>query len=103
MVRTVAEYLGTGAVPVMHWHRSPTYRSRRRSGRPHCIASPNTNSSKVAGFWLWACGTGADGGYTCIVMDADGAMVSEVVAEPEPVPLACGAIASVFVNGFEAV
>jgi len=42
-----------------------------------------------------------DGGCTCIVMEADGAMVSEVVAEPEPVPLACGGIASVFVNGFE--
>jgi len=37
------------------------------------------------------------------VMEADGAMVSEVVAEPEPVPLACGGIAFAFVNDFEMV
>jgi len=62
-------------------------------GQPHDNYSPNPNSSKVAGFWLWACGVGADGGCTYIVMEDDGAMLSEVVAEPEPVPLACGGIA----------
>jgi len=62
-------------------------------GQPHDSYSPDPNSYKVAGIRLWACGAGVDGGCTCIVMEDDGAMVSEVVAEPEPVPLACGGIA----------
>lgn len=33
-----------------------------------------------------------DGIFTCMVMEAGGAMVREVVADPEPAPPACGGI-----------